>query len=117
MQKPNSLARVAKFKTGMASRGALNHTDYSLELRYFRSNLRTKRLLKNVEWIQSLYAFCTQLTFQDMSRDNAHRLKFYILYLKANREKYPEIFKYLKAKGYLSDKTDTYLDKMIGDDV
>ena len=76
MQKPNSLARVAKFKTGMASRGALNHTDYSLELRYFRSNLRTKRLLKNVEWIQSLYAFCTQLTFQDMSRDNAHRLKF-----------------------------------------
>ena len=112
MQKPNNLARVAKFKTGMASRGALNHTDYSLELRYFRSNLKTDRLLKNVEWIQSLYAFCSELTFQDMSRDNAHRLKFYILYLKANRDKYPEIFKYLKSKGYLSDKTDTYLDRM-----
>ena len=45
-----------------------------------------------------------------MSRDNAHRLKFYILFLKANRDKYPEIFRYLKSKGYLSDKGDTYLD-------
>ena len=110
LQKPDSLAKVAKTKRGMANRGALNQTEYSLELRYFRSNLKVDRLIKNVEWIQSLYHFSSQLTFQDMSRDNDHRLKFYILFLKANRDKYPEIFKYLKSKGYLSDKGDTYLD-------
>ena len=111
MQKPDSLAKVAKSKTGMADRGALHQTDTTLELRYFRSNLRVNRLIKNVEWIQSLYHFVSQLTIQDMTRDNGHRFKFYILFIKANRGIYPEIFKFLKQRGYLKDKNDTLLDR------
>jgi hypothetical protein len=46
-----------------------------------------------------------------MTRDNGHRFKFYILFIKANRSIYPEIFKFLKQRGYLKDKNDTLLDR------
>ena len=117
MQKPDSIAKVAKDKDGTNHRGALHHTHQTLELRYFRSNLKTERLMKNIEWVQSLYRFASELSFQDMSRDNGHRFKFYVMYLKAHRNKYPNLFKYLKVKGWLRDKTDSFDDYMdeVGD--
>lgn len=72
---------------------ALNVTNNTVEFRIFNSNLRTERVLKNIEAVKSLL---------DWSR-NARRqntMKSYLNFALSNAEKYPNFAAFLKEKNY-----------------
>ena len=101
LQKPNEFAKYAKHKLQSPSRGAVNVSNSTIELRYFRSNLKVDRLLKNLEFAQSLFHYTSQLTYQDIARDKAHNLKYYLLWVKAYRNTYSNLFKYLVERKWI----------------
>lgn len=101
LQKPNEFAKYAKHKLRSPSRGAVNVSTSTIELRYFRSNLKVDRLLKNLEFAQSLFHYTSQLTYQDIARDKAHNLKYYLLWVKAYRNTYSNLFKYLVERKWI----------------
>ena len=104
MQKPREFATYTKFKRNSQSRGAINVQNNTIELRYFRSNLKVERLLKNVEFAQSLYHYTSQLTYQDIARDKGTLLKYYLLWIKAYRNTYSNLFTYLKERNWINSK-------------
>ena len=101
LQKPNEFAKYAKHKLRSPNRGAVNVSHSTIELRYFRSNLKVDRLLKNLEFAQSLFHYTSQLTYQDIARDKAHNLKYYLLWVKAYRNTYSNLFKYLVERKWI----------------
>ena len=101
LQKPNEFAKYAKHKLRSPNRGAVNVSHSTIELRYFRSNLKVDRLLKNLEFAQSLFHYTSQLTYQDIARDQAHNLKYYLLWVKAYRNTYSNLFKYLVERKWI----------------
>jgi len=101
LQKPNEFAKYAKHKLRSPSRGAVNVSTSTIELRYFRSNLKVDRLLKNLEFAQSLFHYTSQLTYQDIARDKAHNLKYYLLWVQAYRKTYSNLFKYLVERKWI----------------
>jgi len=101
LQKPNEFAKYAKHKLRSPNRGAVNVSNSTIELRYFRSNLKVDRLLKNLEFAQSLFHYTSQLTYQDIARDKAHNLKYYLLWVKAYRNTYSNLFKYLVERKWI----------------
>jgi len=101
LQKPNEFAKYAKHKLRSPNRGAVNVSNTTIELRYFRSNLKVDRLLKNLEFAQSLFHYTSQLTYQDIARDQAHNLKYYLLWVKAYRNTYSNLFKYLVERKWI----------------
>ena len=118
LQKPNEFARYAKHKLRSPNRGAVNVSSTTIELRYFRSNLKIDRLLKNLEFAQSLFHYTSQLTYQDIARDKAHNLKYYLLWIKAYRNTYSNLFKYLVERKWIKYTKSTNLgwQLVIGDD-
>jgi len=106
MQKPNEFATYAKHKLRSASRGAVNVSNHTIELRYFRSNLKVDRLLKNLEFAQSLYHYTSQLSYQDLARDKAANLKYYLLWIKAYRNTYANLFNYLVNRNWIKYEKD-----------
>lgn len=119
LQKPNEFAKYAKHKLRSPNRGAVNVSSSTIELRYFRSNLKVDRLLKNLEFAQSLYHYTSQLTYQDIARDKAHTLKYYLLWVKAYRNTYSNLFDYLVQRNwikYTNPKKRKTWDWQYGDD-
>ena len=119
LQKPNEFAKYAKHKLRSPNRGAVNVSTSTIELRYFRSNLKVDRLLKNLEFAQSMYHYTSQLTYQDIARDKAHTLKYYLLWIKAYRNTYSHLFEYLVQRNwikYTDPKKQKPWDWQYGDD-
>ena len=83
----------------------------TVELRYFRSNLKVERLLKNLEFTQALYHFVTQLSYQDMSRDNGHKAKYFLLWIRAYRNTYKNLFNFLTSRGWLGNDEYTEMEE------
>jgi len=107
LQPVDSLAVISKEKNGIAGRSAITFTNETIELRYFRSNLKDRGLEKNIEWIQALYHFVRTLTYQDMARDNGHNIKYFLLFIKAYRNRYKNIYFHLMKFGhYKPDKNE-----------
>ncbi len=103
LQKPDiSVARIAKQKYGFPGRGALADTAATIEHRYFRSNLKLERLNKNMEFLESMFQYFSNLTYQDMARDGAHKLHAYLGFVALNQATYPNLYSYLQTKGYIS---------------
>ena len=66
---------------------ALNMTRHTLEFRIFNSSLRYDRVLKNAEFVCSLYEFT--------KTDNPMYVKNYLNWLKNNSEEYKELIEFL----------------------
>jgi hypothetical protein len=103
MAKPNNFAKVAKDKLNSTRRGAVNVTEHTVELRYFRSNLKVERLLKNVEVLQAMFDYTSKLTYQDLA-SNLHDLQLFLTYIKANRYQYSNLFNYLVLRRWIKNE-------------
>ena len=66
---------------------ALNMTRHTLEFRIFNSSLRYDRVLKNAEFVCSLFEFT--------KTDNPMYVKDYLNWLKDNSEEYKELIDFL----------------------
>ena len=84
----------------VSGRGFISSTSDTFELRYFRGNLNPTSLTRNVEFVQSLYHYTRTLTYQDMARDKAHKLKWYLMFVRAYSKTYPNLYKKIKEGGY-----------------
>ena len=104
LYKPDEVARFAYYKSPSASRGAVAVKHDTVELRYFRSNLKPERILKNLEFTQALYQFVTQLSYQDMARDGNHKAKWFLLWIRAYRNTYSNLYSFLNMRGWLDEK-------------
>lgn len=104
LHKPNDFARVAKYKLRSSHRGAVNVLDNTIELRYFRSNLKVERLLKNLEHCQAMFHFTGAMTYQDLAKHKSHQLKYYLLWIKAYRYTYKNLFNFLILKKWIKDE-------------
>jgi len=104
LYKPNDFARVVKYKLRSQSRQAVNVTDHTVELRYFRSNLKIGRLLKNVEFVQSMYEFTRGMSYQDLAKFKSNTLKYYLLYIRATRHKYNNLFNFLVSRKWIKNE-------------
>jgi len=103
LQKPSQpIAYIAKQKGGFPNRGALADSSYTIEHRYFRSNLRFERIAKNIEFLDSMQKYFNTLTYQDMARDGAHKLYAYLAHVSLMRHEYPNLYDYLVKKGYIA---------------
>ena len=72
------VALVAKNKTGLPNRGALNETTRTWELRYFRSNMEFDRIVKNIQYCQALYQFLGGIQYSQLAqRGQRHALSSY----------------------------------------
>ena len=111
LQKPDEVARFAYYKSNSGTRGAVHVGHNTVELRYFRSNLKVERLLKNLEFTQALYHFVTQLSYQDMSRDNGHKAKYFLLWIRAYRNTYKNLFNFLTSRGWLGNDEYTEMEE------
>ena len=100
LQPVDSLAKIAIEKGGMPTRAGIAFTSKTIELRYFRSNLKSDGIEKNIEWVQAMYHFVRTLTYQDMARDNAHNIKYFLLFIKAYRNRYKNLYFHLMQYGY-----------------
>lgn len=100
LQPVDSLAKIAIDKGGMPTRAGIAFTNKTIELRYFRSNLKSNAIEKNIEWVQAMYHFVRTLTYQDMARDNAHNIKYFLLFIKAYRNRYKNLYFHLMQYGY-----------------
>ena len=47
-----------------------------------------------------MYHFVRTLTYQDMARDNAHNIKYFLLFIKAYRNRYKNLYFHLMQYGY-----------------
>jgi len=101
LYKPDDFARVVKYKMNSSSREAVNVTTNTVELRYFRSNLKVDRLLKNFELIQSLYSFTSAMTYQDIAKFKNNTLRYYLLYILEKRYIYPSLFNFLAIRNWI----------------
>jgi len=101
LYKPNDFAKVVKYKLNSASRQAVNVSSTTVELRYFRSNLKINRLLKNVEFIQAMYEFTTAMTYQDLARFKENSVTNFMLFIRANRYKFPNLFNYFVVRKWI----------------
>nr|BAR34383.1 hypothetical protein [uncultured Mediterranean phage uvMED] len=104
LYKPDEFAKVVKYKLNSASRQAVNVTQNTVELRYFRSNLKVDRLLKNMELIQSMYTFTSAMTYQDIAKYKNNTLKYYLLFIQAKRYAYPNLFNFLASRKWIKDE-------------
>lgn len=104
LYKPNDFAKVVKYKWNSQSRQAVNVTDMTVELRYFRSNLKVDRLLKNFEFIQAMYTFTSAMTYQDLAKFKQNTLKYFLLYVRANRHNYPNLFNFLVIRKWIKNE-------------
>lgn len=101
LYKPDDFARVVKYKLNSNNRQAVNVTQNTVELRYFRSNLKVDRLLKNFELVQSMFTFTSAMTYQDIAKFKNNTLKYYLLFIRANRYNYPNLFNYLTIRNWI----------------
>ncbi len=101
LYKPDDFARVVKYKLNSNSRQAVNVTTNTVELRYFRSNLKVDRILKNFELVQSMFTFTSAMTYQDIAKFKNNTLKYYLLFIRANRYNYPNLFNYLTIRNWI----------------
>ena len=104
LYKPNDFAKVVKYKWNSESRQAVNVTDMTVELRYFRSNLKIDRLLKNFEFIQAMYTFTSAMTYQDLAKFKQNTLKYFLLFVRANRYTYPNLFNFLVIRKWIKNE-------------
>ena len=111
LYKPDEFAKVVKYKLNSRSRQAVNVTEMTVELRYFRSNLKIDRLLKNFEFIQAMYTFTSAMTYQDLTKFKQNTLKYFLLYVKANRYTYPNLFNFLTIRKWI--KNEKLIDTLI----
>ena len=101
LYKPNDFARVVKYKLNSASRQAVSVNSTTVELRYFRSNLKINRLLKNVEFIQAMYEFTTAMTYQDLARFKQNSVTNFMLFIRANRYRFPNLFNFFVVRKWI----------------
>lgn len=104
LYKPNDFAKVVKYKMNSESRQAVNVTNTTIELRYFRSNLKIDRILKNFELVQSMYTFTSAMTYQDLTKFKQNTLKYYLLFIRANRYAYANLFNYLTVRHWIKNE-------------
>lgn len=91
-QYPHNYDKVGKAgKHGNTSGkySAVNVTMRTVEFRIFNSNLRHERILKNLEFCESLVKWCRVVSARDINAEN------YVRYVHDNRKAYPELSKYL----------------------
>lgn len=74
---------------------ALNVTQHTVEMRIFRGSIREDRLLKNLEFYQSLIAFCApaRTSCKEIT------LKNYKAFLSAHKKEYSNLIKFINEKG------------------
>ena len=71
----------------------------TIELRFFRSNLRTDRVLKNLEFVDSLYEYTAHLDRDSMTyMDSINAVRSatdWIEWVKSDTRRYPNLSEYI----------------------
>jgi hypothetical protein len=67
----------------------------TVEIRMFRGNLRTERVLKNIEFCHALVMFC-----QSHGIAQAASYSLFLSWLDRNRKPYPNLLAFLRERGY-----------------
>lgn len=73
---------------------AINATPNTIEFRIFNSNLRTERVLKNLEICQAMYDFTKPVQRKNISMDN------FIKFVRNHEDKYPNLVAFLDEKDW-----------------
>lgn len=76
----------------------VNNKD-TVEVRFFRGNLKRERILKNIEFVDSAVAFSVENAYKEIGQNP---LELYKEYLVENRDKYKFLTEYLVSKKELS---------------
>jgi hypothetical protein len=67
----------------------------TVELRYFKGNILTAAILKNVEFVQSMYDYTKNLSVKDVVVYHALKSDHYLEWLNENSESYPNLYTYI----------------------
>jgi hypothetical protein len=88
----NNLARISKNKSSENGRYlAVNMTpEHTVELRYFRGNLKQERIKKNLQFLHALYVFSKLNGIRDMTF-----IKF-LDFVIESRKTYPDLFDFIQ---------------------
>ncbi len=91
---------VGFYRTRDGSRyNAVNVTNnHTIEIRVFKGNTRTERIVKNIEAVDSWIAFCEETSVQELFAHN------YLEYVAAHRGRWPALVSYLTDRGLLVRK-------------
>ena len=98
------VALVAKNKTGLPNRGALNETARTWELRYFRSNMEFDRIVKNIQYCQALFEFLGGIQYSQLAQRgqrNALSSYAFVDYVRLHVDTYPVLHDFLLERGYI----------------
>ena len=63
--------------------------EHTIEIRIFQSNLRSERIIKNIEFVESLIKFCENTSLQDLHKKN------YTKFVEQNHKTYKELYTYV----------------------
>lgn len=76
--------------------------EHTIELRYFRSNLRPERIKKNVQWVQALFEYTKDLTYRQVRAGGLDWPAFRAwLQDPAHGDKFRELLQFLSIRGEL----------------
>jgi hypothetical protein len=74
----------------------------TVELRYFKGNILRAAILKNVEFVQSIYDYTKQLDVKDVVVRHALRSENYLDWLNKNSDAYPNLYSYVSDSNLIN---------------
>ena len=74
----------------------------TVELRYFKGNILNEAIYRNVEFVDSMYEYTKHLTIRDI-RDGAFMKSRWMLWVKQNKERYPNLYSFLTGSGMTNE--------------
>ena len=88
-RKSSNYKRFVKAKFGQRY-NAINFTnEHTIEIRIFKGNLKSERILKNIEYLFAMKNFC------EISKASEIHLKKFVGFIKNNKKEYPNLNAFL----------------------
>lgn len=77
--------------------------DHTIELRYFKGNIKPEAVLKNLEFVDCVYEYTKQLTVSSIWR-NGYSWDAFIEYLVVNKEMYMNLYNFLTSVNSVTEE-------------
>jgi hypothetical protein len=104
----SNLPNIVKGKNSNRSRYiAINfQRSDTVELRYFKGNILQEAIMKNVEFVDSIYEYTKQLSSAEIIARNGLSRRMYLLWLARNVEYYPNLYSFLTSQYPMTEESD-----------
>lgn len=93
----NTVGKAGKHGNQSGKYSAVNVTYNTVEFRIFNSNLLPERIIKNLEFCESLIKWCRTVSVRDLNSET------YVQYVRDNAKQYPALFQFI-ATNYNSEE-------------